>query len=146
MTRGNRLNLFSQGALLAALLAAAVAHAQQGKAVAHLKGITGNVLVSQESGLATGSESQVLTNGTRIMTTSNSEVVIVFDNGCEIRLKENQRFEVESDKPCALMVVQSLGGPPVAAVSHGFATSVYLGATAALILSDSRKRPAVSPN
>ena len=49
----------------------------------------------------------------------NSEVVVVFDNGCEVRLKENQRLEIDSRKPCAAMLVESLAvpqppGPPLA--------------------------------
>jgi len=80
--------------------------------VARLKQVTGNVLVSGQSGLATGNEAQPLANGVRIITTANSRVIVVFDNGCEVRLEENQRFDVESDKPCAALVPLALGATP----------------------------------
>ena len=100
---------------IAAALAMGDAAAQQ--AVARLKQVTGNVLVSREAGLATGAEAQQLVNGTRIITTANSTAIVVFDNGCEVQLKENERFEVDSQKPCALMLAQALApAQPVAAV------------------------------
>ena len=100
---------------IAAALCMGDAAAQQ--AVAKLKQVTGNVLVSREAGLATGAEAQPLVNGTRIITTANSTAIVVFDDGCEVRLKENERFEVDSQKPCALMIAQALGPvQPVAAV------------------------------
>jgi hypothetical protein len=102
-------------AAIAAALCMGDAAAQQ--AVARLKQVTGNVLVSREAGLATGAEAQQLVNGTRIITTANSTAIVVFDNGCEVRLKENERFEIDSQKPCALMIAQALGpAQPVAAV------------------------------
>src|SRR5688572_7939862 len=63
--------------------------------VARLKQVNGNVLVSGQTGLATGIEAQSLANGVRIITTANSRVIVVFANGCEVRLEENQRFDVE---------------------------------------------------
>ena len=144
MKQGGRA-LFWQAVLVAGLLAAAGAGAQQG-AIARLKSVTGNVLVSQESGLSTGNEAQPLVNGTRIITTAKSEAIVLFDNGCEVRLKENERFEVESDKPCALLVAQPLTGVPVAALGPVFpAFLIPIGAGGTAIL-DSRDRPAVSPN
>jgi hypothetical protein len=64
------------------------------------------VLLSHQAGLAAGGESTRITEHTRIITTANSEVIVVYDNGCEVRLKENQRFEVESNKPCAALIAQ----------------------------------------
>lgn len=94
----------------AGMLLATGAQAQQ--AVARLKQVSGNVLVTREAGMATGTEAQPIMQGARVITTANSEAVVVFDNGCEVRLKENQRLEVDSRKPCAAIVVQSLGVPP----------------------------------
>ncbi len=100
---------------IAAALFAGDAAAQQ--TVARLKEVTGSVLVSREAGLAAGVEAQRLVEGSRIITTANAAAIVVFDNGCEVRLKENERFEVDSQKPCALMVAQALGpAQPVAAV------------------------------
>ena len=93
--------------LVTAVLAGAAAAAQQPReGIAQLKGVKGNVLMSRQAGLAAGGESARVMEHTRIITTANSEVVVVYDNGCEVRLKENQRFEVEADKPCAALVAQ----------------------------------------
>jgi hypothetical protein len=69
--------------------------------------VNGNVLVSRESGLASAGESLRLAKGTRVITTAHSEVVIAYDNGCEVKLRENQRFEVASGKPCAALIAQA---------------------------------------
>jgi hypothetical protein len=90
------------------MLAASLAHAQAPqKTVARLKQVSGNVLVSKESGLAAGDEALRLGEGTRVITTANSEVTVVYDNGCEVKLKENQRFEVVVNKPCGALVAQA---------------------------------------
>ena len=118
-------------ALAAAFVAAAatsIAPAQQSReGVAQLKGVKGNVLVSRQTGLAAGGEATRITEHARVITTANSEVVVVYDNGCEVRLKENQRVEVETDKPCEALIAQAnsilvepagtaLGGGSVVAV------------------------------
>jgi hypothetical protein len=130
------------------LLATAVgAQSEQSNSVARLKGVTGNVLVSQQSGLATGSESQRLVNGTRIITTANSEVIVVFDNGCEVRMRENERLEVDSGKPCALMVAEALGGQPVAAAGVGLVPLLLpLGGGAIIASGAGGGATPVSPN
>jgi len=102
-------------AALAAALAAPLASAQGG-GVARLKDVKGNVLVSQQAGLASAGEASRLPEHTRVITTAGAEVILVYDNGCEVRLRENQRFEVVTDKACAALVAESLfGQPPVAA-------------------------------
>jgi len=93
--------------LAAAVLAALAVSAQQPReGIAQLKSVKGNVLVSRQAGLAAGGEATRITEKTRVITTANSEVVVVYDNGCEVRLKENQRFEVEDNKPCAALLAQ----------------------------------------
>ena len=109
-----------------AAAAAAIAPAQQTReGVAQLKGVKGNVLLSRQTGLAAGGESTRITEHTRVITTANSEVVVVYDNGCEVRLKENQRFEVELDKPCAVLLaqVQSILAQPVGLTVAGGASA-----------------------
>lgn len=133
----------------AAALCALEAGAQQPPRVAQLKNVNGNVLVSGQAGLAAGSEAQPLVNGTRIITTANSEVVIVFDNGCEVRMAENQRFDVESGKPCALLLPQALAAP-VPAVGPALAGAILPALLGAGGLanqgSGSGGSPPVSPN
>jgi len=113
-------------ALGAAALFASGAWAQQ--EVAKLKQVTGNVLVSGQTGLATGSEAQPLANGVRIITTANSTVTVVFANGCEVNLKENQRLDVESDKPCAALVAQALGATPAPSGIYALIVPALIGA------------------
>src|SRR5450631_529087 len=80
---------------LVAIVFASQAFAQEGsQPVAQLRDVTGNTLVSRESGLAAGTEGLRLVPGTRVITTNKSGVIVVFDDGCQVRLKENERFEV----------------------------------------------------
>jgi len=116
------------------------------KTVARLKSVSGNVLVSRETGLSAGAQAERLREGTRIITTANSEAVVEFDDGCEVRLKENERFDVESGKPCALYAGQPLG-VPVAAVAPpfpGFILPVVLPVI--LLDNDTQQATPVSPN
>lgn len=121
-----------RAALLVVLAAPCVQAQPAERPVAHLKQLTGNVLVSRESGLAAAAEALPLIKGTRVITTANSEVIVVYDNGCEVKLKQNQRFEVVTDKPCEALIVQAesiLLEPEGAAL----ATSATSGAVALLL-------------
>jgi hypothetical protein len=82
--------------------------AQGTEAIAHLKDVHGNVLVSRESGLGSGGELAPLGPGTRVITTANANVVVSFDNGCQVQMHENQRLEIEKDKPCEALIPQSI--------------------------------------
>ena len=115
--------------------AGAQPQAQQG-AVARLKNVVGNVLVSRESGLSAGGQAERLVNGTRIITTANSEAVIEFDNGCEVRMKENERFDVDSTRACALLAAQPLG-PAAAAASSSLAGLVLPIGVGSVVLAGS---------
>jgi len=142
-------------AALAAALATTLACAQGG-GIARLKDVKGNVLVSQQTGLAAGSEAVRLAEHTRVITTAGAEVVVVYDNGCEVRLKENQRFEVVVDKPCAALLAESLlVAPPSAAgtaiagllfpaAGVGIATNV--GGITTAILGPAAAQQSLSPN
>ena len=98
--------LASAGAFAAAFTLTASAQ-DPAQGVARLKDLKGNVLISRESGLMAGAEAGRLAEHARVITTANSEVVVAYDNGCEVRLKENQRFEVEVGKPCAALIAQA---------------------------------------
>ena len=139
-----------------ALLAAASGMAQQPQppkprdgTIARLTDVNGNVLVSRESGLASGNEALRLMPGTRVITTANSEVVVEYDDGCKVRLKENQRFEVERGKPCAILMASptTIIPAPVAVAGIGhIVVPALLGAGAVGALIDSRGGQSVSPN
>lgn len=115
--------------------------------IARLVDTSGNVLVSRDAGLASGTESLRLMPGTRVLTTANSGAVVLYDNGCRVTLKENQRFEVEKDKPCALLMAQNIVAAPAAV---GLLAPLVIpgafGATAVGSLVDSRGGQTVSPN
>ena len=93
-------------ALFAALAAGEALAQQAQEGIAKLTELHGNVLVSRATGLAAGAEATRLQEGVRVITTSKSGVVIEYDNGCRVELKENQRFQVERDKPCEALIAQ----------------------------------------
>ena len=140
---------------LVALLAAPQPFAQsQSDGVAKLKDVHGNVLVSKESGLASGGEALRLTKGTRVITTANADVIVAYDDGCEVKLKENERFEVETGRPCAALIAQVqpilVEGASVAAsgVVGGFALLPGIGGVAVgiEIIQGGRHTQKVSPS
>ncbi len=138
-----------------------------GETVAKLRQVEGNVLVSQESGLASAAESLRLDDRSRVITTANAKATVVYDDGCEITLEPNQRLEIRTDKECAERVVQAntifkdpgglafaaggtgLVGGATAAALAGVGGGAILGTAgisglAALLIS--RQDTAVSPN
>ena len=145
-------------ALSGLLLAGWAAAQAPGEGIARLKDVKGNVLLSREDGLSAGGEAARLTEHTRVITTANSEVVVVYDNGCEVRLKENQRFEVEDGKPCAALaampqsILATPAGATLASLSTGgiiFGTTLpALGGAAIGIeaIDSSRRRNPLSPS
>jgi len=105
---------------LAAFIFASQTFAQESRQpVAQLRDVSGNTLVSKESGLAAGTEGLRLIPGTRVITTSKSGAVVVYDDGCEVKLKENERFEVEIGKACATLMAmpQSILATPAGATA-----------------------------
>lgn len=156
---------------LAMLAIASSAHAQQ-EPVARLVNVHGNVLVSKETGLASGADSTALTRGMRVITTANSQATVeyfktAYPDGCEVALKPNQRFEISTDKPCpqqqaraesilaepagAIAAAGSTGA--VAATSTIAVTSVALpvavaagGLAGLAALQNARESQAVSPH
>ena len=99
------------------------------RSVAKLVDMHGNVLVSRETGMVTGAEKLRLVPGTRVITTAKADVIVEYDDGCRVQLKENQRFEVEHGKPCALLLAQDLFPVPLA----NYAVPAVIGAAALLL-------------
>src|SRR2546428_775855 len=81
-----------------ALVAAGAAIAQPTSTIARLVQVEGNVLVSEGDALVAAAEGQRLISGTRILTTARSRAIVVYDTGCEIRLRENERFMVRQGR------------------------------------------------
>jgi len=87
---------------LAAALGAGNAVAQQGT-VARLSNLEGNVMVSQGDGMVAAVRDQRVAPGTRVVTMAGGKVVVNYDVGCDVSLKENQRFTVRMGE-CALLL------------------------------------------
>lgn len=136
-------------AAIAALALATQAIAQQKDGtVAKLVEIAGNVLVSRDSGLTTGTEAMRLLPKTRILTTANARAIIEYDDGCRVRMEANQRFEVERDRECAALVVlaQPVIVAPLAAPLANTLIPAIMGAVGIGMIIDSRGGQRVSPN
>lgn len=79
--------------------------------------------------MVAGANDRRLAVGTRVVTTTGAKVTINYDVGCDIRLKENERFTVVVG-PCAALLasVESLG-PAAGAIGGGTAgTTAAAGA------------------
>ena len=120
--------------LLAATVLSLAVQAQenQERTIAKLVDLHGNVLVSRDAGLGSGSNELRLSEGTRVITTAKSEVIVEYDDGCRVQLKENQRFEVERGKPCALLLAQDIIAAPIAA-NNAAALGFVAGAVVMLL-------------
>jgi len=117
------------GVAAASLDAGAALAQQPGDTVAKLKDAEGNVLVSQGDAMVAGGNDQRVAVGQRIVTTTGATVTISYDVGCDIRLKENERFTVAMG-PCAVLAgqVEALG-PAAGAIGGGTAgTAPSVGA------------------
>ena len=87
-------------ALIASLLSASLAHAGDA-AVAKVVQVSGNVLVSDESSIATVGEALRLAPGMRVLATANSSATVEFAGGCRVRINAGERLEIRAAAPCA---------------------------------------------
>lgn len=150
------------GLVLASAVAAQAArtacddpNAAKAATIAELRDVQGNVLVSDAVGMTSGTEKQRLKNMVRVTTTSRAGAVVLFDCGCEVKLKENERLDVEAPRACAALLasVQPVPiGTPIGAVtpvaggistSTGALIATTVGVGAYLLYRNNRN---VSPN
>ncbi|MGL4233571.1 MAG: hypothetical protein ACRDAM_12070 [Casimicrobium sp.] len=153
-------------------LAASAANAQQSNArpdqcddpnaakkptIAELKDLVGNVLVTNEANISSAAPGLRIPNKVRVTTTAQAGVVVSFDCGCDVKLKENERFDVDAPRGCGAML--ALVQPVTAGVALGTATTgaavATTGTTAGLLTvgavgvggyAQLRRSRAVSPN
>jgi len=143
---------------LAAALAAGLVAAQQSGTVARLSGLEGNVLVSQADAMVAATPDQRVAPGTRVLTTAGAKAMVTYDNGCEVRLKDNERFTVRLGE-CAVLLKEVVAvGPAPGAIGGGVGTAAAGGTTVSTILGvaaaggmgygiyELYRRPSVSPN
>ena len=101
-----RLSFLRLAIVAAAFAAAMPSLGDEPQTIARLKDLQGNVLVSTPTGLAGGKDGTRLAEGVRVITANSSQVVVQYDDGCEVRLKPNQRFQVDRGKACATLLAQ----------------------------------------
>jgi len=98
--------------------------------VAELREVQGNVLVSDSQGMVSGVENRRLKNKERVTTTARGGVLVRFDCGCDVRLKENERIDIESPRSCAALLAAVTSAAPAlvigAPVATATATSSYV--------------------
>jgi hypothetical protein len=135
---------------------AGTAPAQPRSTVARLTNLQGGVLVSQDDAMVAATNNQRVPVGTRVLTPGGASVVINYDAGCDVTLKENERFTVAGGACCLLAAQVVPLGPAPGAIGGGVGvagvttTDVILGA--AIIggvgygAYELFKRPSVSPN
>lgn len=134
---------------MAAALGAGSSAAQQAGAVARLINLEGNVLVSQGDAMVAATNGQRVPAGTRVLTMAGGKVGIVYDSGCDISLKENQRFTVRAGECAALLgEVVTLGPAPAVAagVSSNLVVGVLGGAALGYGVYEVFRNKSVSPN
>jgi len=140
---------------LATVLGTVSAAAQGPATVARLVNLEGNVLVSQDDAMVAATNDERVAVGTRVLTTKGASVVVHYDVGCDVRLKENQRFTVSLGE-CGVLAgeVVSLGPAPGAiggglSVAEGVSPIVEAGPailTVGVGVYELFKNPSVSPN
>ncbi|MFO1316215.1 MAG: hypothetical protein U1F58_11485 [Burkholderiales bacterium] len=152
------MNLRAAAALfaLAAMLGGGTAAAQAPATVARLTSLEGNVLVSEGDALVAAANNQRVAVGTRVLTMAGARVVVSYDVGCDVALKENERFTVRAGE-CAVLVGEVVPlGPAPGAIGGGIGTAGITAADAVLgtaLLGGLGygiyvlyRRPSVSPN
>jgi hypothetical protein len=74
------------------------------ESIAVLRDLQGSVLVSDKDGVASATSGQRVLNKSRITATSKASVIVAFDCGCNVLLKENERIDVELPRSCSTLV------------------------------------------
>jgi hypothetical protein len=102
---------------------------------AELRDVTGNVLVSTKDGMSTAVDKQTVGLKSRVTTTSRASVTISFTCGCDVKLKENERLDIENPAACPALLAGVTAVPVAAAIGAGTgATAGVLTGTNALVI------------
>jgi len=92
--------------------------------IAELRGISGNVLVSTATGMASGTDKQRLSAGTVVTTTATGGATIAFDSSaCVVTLKPNERLEVQPGMSCSALLAAVQLVPAAGAIGGGMAAA-----------------------
>lgn len=99
-----------------------------------LQDVVGNVLVSTKDGIGAGVEKQSVLNKTRVTTTSRASVTIAFKEcGCDVKLKENERIDIESPNGCGALLAAVTAVPVDAAIGAVAASSGGISTTGLIV-------------
>ena len=98
-----------------------------------LQDVLGNVLVSTTDGMRAGVDKQSVPNKTRVTTTARSSVTISFNCGCDVKLKENERIDLDSPNTCAALLAAVTSVPVDAAIGAVAATSGGISTTGLIV-------------
>ncbi len=116
--------------------------------VARLLDLEGNVLASRDDAMIAAANDQRVVSGTRVLTTAGAGVLVRFDSGCDVRLKENERFTVRvADCRCLIGEVAQVGPGQALAAGATDPTLRLIGVGAFGVGAyEFFKKPSVSPN
>lgn len=103
---------------LAIALGAGDAAAQDQSPVARLINLQGNVLVSQGGAMVPATNDQRLTLGTRVQAGKDASVVVEYDVGCDVPLRQNESLTVGAGACCATASEATTGGTAVAQLTN----------------------------
>lgn len=120
------------GSLAMAFSMSAVGQSSSSCDGAQLRDVTGNVLVSTKDGMSAAVDKQTVAGGSRVTTTSRASVTVAFTCGCDVKLKENERLDIEGPSTCAVLLA-SVTAVPVAAIGAATASAGAFSGTTALI-------------
>lgn len=87
-------------AVAAVVLLAAPTVRADGRPIARLVGVTGNVLVSNDFNIASAGEALRLVRGMRVIATLNSSATVEYNDGCRVKVAAGERVEVRVEHPC----------------------------------------------
>ena len=121
-------------AVAAALVAMPAAAQQKENTVAKLIEMKGDVMVTVGDGMAAGKVDQRVIEGTRVTTMAGAQVIVRYDVGCDVKLKENERFTVRKVGECAalqkeVVALGAAGGAIGAAASTTGGTAAVAATT-----------------
>lgn len=91
------MNTIRRAVLAATFLLAATAAAASETGVARLVSVSGNVLVSSDSRIASADTAVRLAPGARVLATANGQAIVEFDGGCRVKVEAGQRFTIRAD-------------------------------------------------
>lgn len=123
-------------AVSAVLVAMPAAAQQKDNTVAKLIEMKGDVMVTVGDGMAAGKPDQRVVEGTRVTTMAGGEVIVRYDAGCDVKLKENERFTVRKMGECGALMKEvvalgATGGAIGAAASTTTGTAAAAAGTTA---------------